>query len=249
VNSVAYTIRVSSSAKGARLRVSAREGLVVTIPEGFDEARVPEIVASKRAWVHEAERRIEAQRKFLQVGTEWHRPDTMTLRAIDQVWAVEYRQTTSERVAAVERPGQRLLVFGATDDSFLVQEALRRWLHRQAHQALEPMVRLVAELHEFSPRALAVRSQRKRWGSCSSRATISLNSRLMFLPDRLVRYVVLHELAHTVELNHSARFWATLAHAAPDYRERDAELREAWRLIPDWAWFGRKADDSTRRRT
>jgi predicted metal-dependent hydrolase len=100
------------------------------------------------------------------------------------------------------------------------------------------MMRLLAELHGFAPQSLAVRSQRKRWASCSSGATISLNSRLMFLPEQLVRYVLLHELAHTVELNHSARFWATLAHAAPDYRQRDAELREAWRLIPDWAWFG-----------
>lgn len=59
----------------------------------------------------------------------------------------------------------------------------------------------------------------------------------MFLPNRLVRYVVLHELVHTVELNHSSRFWATLAAVAPDSCERDAELRDAWRLIADWACF------------
>jgi predicted metal-dependent hydrolase len=217
--------------------VSAREGLVVTIPDGFDEARVPEILASKRVWVRETERRLQAQRKFLGEAVSWQPPQAAALRALDQTWEIAYRETSSGRVVAVERPGQQLRVSGAVNDQEKLQAALRRWLHRQTHQALKPMTRVLAEVHGFAPRRVTVRSQRKRWASCSAGATISLNSRLMFLPDRLVRYVVLHELAHTVELNHSARFWATLAAVAPDYRERDAELREAWRLIPDWARF------------
>ena len=63
------------------------------------------------------------------------------------------------------------------------------------------------------------------------------NRRLVFLPTRLVRYVLLHELAHTVEMNHSQRFWGedVLQSLAPDYRDVDEALRNAWTLIPAWA--------------
>jgi predicted metal-dependent hydrolase len=81
---------------------------------------------------------------------------------------------------------------------------------------------------------MAIRSQRTRWASCSPKGTISLNVRLMFLPQHLVRYVLLHELAHTQEMNHSRRYWAILESLEPNYLELDKELRAGWRLVPDW---------------
>ena len=62
--------------------------------------------------------------------------------------------------------------------------------------------------------------------------TISLNVRLLFLPEPLVRYVLLHELAHTQKMNHSSFFWAIVQTLEPDYQRLDAELRSAWRAIP-----------------
>jgi predicted metal-dependent hydrolase len=63
---------------------------------------------------------------------------------------------------------------------------------------------------------------------------ISRNLRLLFLPQELVRYVLLHELAHIREMNHSRRYWALLESLEPDYRALDTELRAGWRLVPDW---------------
>lgn len=72
------------------------------------------------------------------------------------------------------------------------------------------------------------RRMRSRWGSCSSLGNLSFNTLLSYLPDELVEYVVLHELAHMLEMNHSRRFWGILEYYIPDWRERREMLRYYW---------------------
>ncbi len=64
-----------------------------------------------------------------------------------------------------------------------------------------------------------------QWGSCSSRGVIMLNTALLFVPERLLEYVIVHELAHRIEQGHDARFWSVVERACPDYQARMAELK------------------------
>ena len=80
-------------------------------------------------------------------------------------------------------------------------------------------------------RRVSVRNQRTRWGSCSRRGVISLNWRLVQVPDSVRDYVLLHELAHLVHMNHSARFWKEVERLCPDYKASEAWLREHGRLF------------------
>ena len=77
------------------------------------------------------------------------------------------------------------------------------------------------------PARLAIRGQRTRWGSCTSRGTVSLNWRLVLLPSRLADYVIVHELCHLRHMNHSRRFWSLVASVIPDWAERRSELDAA----------------------
>lgn len=72
------------------------------------------------------------------------------------------------------------------------------------------------------------KGMRSRWGSCSSRGNLSFNTLLSYLPDELVEYVVLHELAHMLEMNHSSRFWSIIEYYIPDWGERREMLRYYW---------------------
>ena len=78
---------------------------------------------------------------------------------------------------------------------------------------------------------IAIRDQRTRWGSCSTRGTLSFNWRLVLAPAEILEYVVVHELCHLREPNHSPRFWALLASARPGFRsEKDWLSRHGWEL-------------------
>ncbi len=78
---------------------------------------------------------------------------------------------------------------------------------------------------------ITIREQKTRWGSCSSKGNLNFNWKLVLMPDEILDYVVVHELAHRQELNHSERFWAIVAEVLPDYRERRTELKEWGRKV------------------
>jgi len=80
-------------------------------------------------------------------------------------------------------------------------------------------------------RRITVRNQRSRWGSCSRRGTISLNWRLVQTPVFVRDYLVLHELAHLKEMNHSRRFWDEVARLCPGFREAERWLKQHSRLL------------------
>jgi predicted metal-dependent hydrolase len=229
-----YSVSVSPKAKSARLKVSAKNGLVVVIPRGFDETHIPGILHRKRAWLEKVADRFREQRKFLSPEPPGSTPERIALRVIGQEWEVDYRTTEAETVSAVERDARRLLVFGDVEDNRACRGALHRWLSRKTKEHLVPWLARLAREKRVGLENIVVKSQRTRWASCSARKTISLNIRLIFLPEPLVRYVFLHELAHCHYMNHSQKFWAQLRSYEPEFERLDSELRTAWRLIPAW---------------
>lgn len=98
--------------------------------------------------------------------------------------------------------------------------------HKEAARAL-----ITERLHHFNQHygltwnRVAIRDQRRCWGSCSSKANLNFSYKLLFLPPCLRDYIIIHELCHLKVLDHSAAFWETVAIACPEYRERARELK------------------------
>jgi predicted metal-dependent hydrolase len=161
-------------------------------------------------------------------------PTEISLLAVGETWSVEYQPTASKRITIAEKPDQRIVLSGAVDNVDLCQTALRKWAIRKGKQYLEPWLRTISAEEKLPFDKVTIRGQKTRWGSCSSRETISLNYKLLFLPPEFVRYVLIHELCHTKQLNHSAKFWALVAKKEPNYKQIKKELRAAWRYLPGW---------------
>ncbi len=124
---------------------------------------------------------------------------------------------------------------GAVDDPAFVAAVLNRWLQRRAKEVLVPWLhRLSTELSLPFNRA-AIRRQRTKWGSCSSERSINLNRNLLFLPEAMARYVLVHELCHGRRLDHSDRFWRLLETFEPNARRTAAKIRDAVEFVPRWA--------------
>lgn len=229
-----YTVRESPKARHIRLKMSVQHGLEVIVPKGFARSRIPPLLEKKRRWIQRAWQRIEEHRKFFQPPSPDQLPDHIILRAIGETWRVTYRHTKSRHVGAYEAGNDTLVVRGNIASQPACKAALRRWLARRCREKLVPWLCAISRETQLPFGKAMVRTQKTRWASCSRHKTISLNAKLLFLPPNLVRYVFVHELCHTVHLNHSAKFWALVGQNDPHYQAHDRELRKAWRLLPHW---------------
>ena len=91
-----------------------------------------------------------------------------------------------------------------------LRKVITNVIHEEAKRVLPPRLEILAEKHGFKYSSCSVRNSHSRWGSCSGKGNISLSIYLVLLTDELIDYVLLHELCHTVEMNHSERFWTLL---------------------------------------
>jgi predicted metal-dependent hydrolase len=101
-----------------------------------------------------------------------------------------------------------------------------RELRARAARELPPQLFALAARHGLTVNRVTIRNQRSRWGSCSSRAHITLNFRLMLMPPEVCEYILLHELMHLKQPNHSIRFWRLVEAACPGFREAERWLKQ-----------------------
>lgn len=246
---VAYRVRRSPRARRIRLTVTAAEGLIVTVPAQLSQRAAERYarssVAGRASWAMRSLEGVVARRALVLAGPRAQLPSQIDLRAEGRILIVDYvEDETSARAVARERdgvlrvstPAAPVRVAGIGDPAAGVK-ALRRWRDRTARTLLCRLVHeCAAETGLPAPARVSVRGQRTRWGSCSGRGTLSLNRNLIFLPPHLVRYVLVHESAHLVHLDHSPRFWEEVRSRCPDLEQLRTELRDARdSYVPVWA--------------
>lgn len=214
---VAYTVRHSGRAKRVFVKISQENGLEVVYPAG-ERRPVPEdLLRVQSSWVIKNLRRIrlasadhfrrayEEGEHFLVQGASFR----LTLR---------YDDGTS--MAATRLHGDTLevrLPAGADHES--LRDAVVRFYRDLAHDHLPARVSELADEFGFRFNKLRIKHQKTRWGSCSVKANLNLNLRLMMAPPEAIDYVIIHELCHLRELNHSENFWTHVESCCPDYRK------------------------------
>lgn len=231
----AYTLRESPRAKHVRLKITPQRGLEVVVPVGYDQERIPTLLERKRVWIRAALDRAEDMRKFFEPKPSWRLPTQIHLRAIGRVFQVEAREMEVTWVSVRETEPDTVEISGRISDRRTCQLGLTRWLACQTREHLSPRLQALSVKMGMKYQRVFVKHQKTRWASCSKRRNISLNLKLLFLPPELVDYMLIHELCHIAELNHSRRFWATVERHCPDYRRLNAQVREMWKVVPQWA--------------
>ena len=99
-------------------------------------------------------------------------------------------------------------------------------MKRQAREVLTKKSDDYKEILHVNYTRIRIGDQKTRWGSCSSKGTISYNWRLILMPERIQNYVVVHELCHLLEMNHSPAFWKKVSEVLPDYQSSRKWLKE-----------------------
>lgn len=203
----------------------------MVLPPRFDPRHAGEVLAYHRDWVERTRARLLRQRERNPLRYE-SKPQRIHFGAAQEAWSVLY-QDDLERAIWVDTAGQR--VFLREDEAHVIHAHLRSWLQTRAHAQLLPWLARKSVETGLAYLRAAVRSQKTRWGSCSSRKVININRALLFLPPALVDYICVHELCHTVHMNHSRRFWDLVERHYPAWRAAEGAMRRANEHVPVWA--------------
>ena len=233
----AYRITENARARKVILRIRPPGGLVITVPRGFDRRRLPEILEAHRLWIQATLAAV--QEHSAQINPEQILPQTIHLAAVDETWAVTYElhPGVPSELSWNFHPKPHIRLRGDASRLPAVCKLLRTWLQQYGKRHLKPWVEQLSQQTKLPYKRVAIRCQKTRWGSYSSLGTLSLNAAVLFLPPRLARLVILHELCHGTCRLHDASFWQLLQKHQPDCRRLDAELRQNAHRFPRWYLF------------
>jgi predicted metal-dependent hydrolase len=221
-----FAVRVSPRARRLTARVHVGGRVEIVVPIGVNAHAVRDFVQRFTPWIN---RKVAAMRCF--VAPSEPVPRSIEFAFTGERLSVEWRRATAPKL---ERHSNGI-VLQAADES-AARYLLQNWLKRAADERLTPQLLQLASELKYSVSRVSIRCQRTRWGSCSTRGTVSLNCSLVFLRPEVVRYLFIHELAHTKHMNHSPSFWRLVEKLEPDYRRLDRELLSGWRTVPGWVF-------------
>jgi predicted metal-dependent hydrolase len=198
----------------------------IVVPVGVNARAVRDFVQRFTPWI---DRKVAAMQCFAEAAAPV--PVSIEFAYTGERFGVRWHAAAAPAIAQC---GEELVVHAPADSQ--ARELLQGWLKRAAGERLGPPLLQLARNLNCPVERVVIRCQRTRWGSCSTRGTVSLNCSLLFLRPEVVRYLFMHELAHTRHMNHSPGFWRLVESLEPDYRRLDRELLAGWRTVPMWVF-------------
>jgi len=197
------------------LRIRPDGTLRVTIPRYGSHAEAMRFVARQNAWIDKHRTLVLARKPQAQPiihgSLIWYRGEKIPLSV-----------QSAEPKCILSFADQQLACLLPQEDC---RPRIELHLRKLAAKEFPLRVQLLAKQHGLEVKRVSVRDQKSRWGSCSARKTVSLNWRLIMAPPFVLDYVIVHELMHLREMNHSARFWQLVAAAFPQHREAQQWLK------------------------
>ncbi len=225
-----YSVRVSGKARRMILKVSLQKGLEIVLPRRHQVREVFTFIQAKKTWI---EKNVNLLKERQPASDFLILPDELNLRAYQEQWKVHYT-SAAQSPTLLQRPGNELVIYGDIREIKLCQALIKQWLQKKAFIILGEHLQRLSREYGFIYKKHGIRDQKTRWGSCSAKGHIHLNFRLIFLEAELARHILLHELCHTVHLNHSARFWRLLSQYDENWQQHRRASARMENLIPTW---------------
>ena len=163
-------------------------------------------------------------------------PKKIYLRGMKRLWKVSYIQSAGKLII-IEHPYRELALYGKKYSKSAALSLIARWVRLKAQDFLIALVKQQNRRVKATYKKIIIRSHDSQWGSYLPSKNISLDYKLIFLPPRLIKNVVLHELCHTKYWTHATKFWRELAKFDKKYKKHDNELNQAEEYIPPWVIF------------
>lgn len=219
-----YIIQRSSKRRKLTITVERNRSVVVHAPEGLSNEKIRHVVESKRKWIYE---KISHPQKYRDLP---HAPGKELVSGESALYlGRQYRIEVVKTGLAEVQFAQRFLIPATKGDNRV--EALREWYIGKAKEKLVPRAKLHARELGVDVNGVKIVDNRYRWGSCTLNDNINFNWRLIKAPMFVIDYVIVHELAHLIETNHTPRFWNIIRAKAPTMEKAKEWLKEHGELL------------------
>ena len=201
--------------KSVKITISTNGKLVVFAPAKMPLSRLSELINQKAKWIE------KKMQQVTQVNID-HKP-IITFKQLSVCGSLY--DITPEQTKAIAIEANKVIVPSkfCTDGTYI--KRLLKWQRALAEQVLTKRLESLSKTHEIAYKNLKIGDYKAKWGSCDTSKNIKLNWRLIMLSHSVIDYVILHELSHTYEMNHSQRFYAVLTKLMPDWKKSRLELK------------------------
>lgn len=211
---------IRTSRKTVSLIVNSKGELVVRAPLHVPDSLVKELVASKAAWI---------ARKIEEVNTTSSLPEKQFVEGESFLYlGRSYPLFFGDNLGINVEISDKLVVSCGKDD---VRDVLIHWYRQRALETITERCDHFSRVTGLRPSRIKISNAGKRWGSCSSQGNLNFAWRLVMAPPEVIDYVVVHELCHLREMNHSQQFWARVSSIMSDYESRRKWLRQNGRYL------------------
>lgn len=207
-----YEMRKYESARNIKIKIN-KDGIIkVSLPNYIPYLMARKFVKNNNDWITKKIDALKFQKnKYYYLGNniDLIKKDNINNKNLNYIFK-----------------NDKLIIQKNPNDNFSDSDLFFKWLKIQAEDYIPNRVQKLAKLHNFDYKKLQLKNLNSRWGSCSIKKILSFNVKLMYFNYKVIDYVIVHELCHLKEMNHSAKFWKLVKSIIPDYNSYRKELNK-----------------------
>lgn len=207
--------------KSITIKVDASGQVTVLAPVGTSKKVILEQVQGKAQWIVKQLDYFNNLRLQTQALTE-----KKGILYLGREYPLQLEIDPGRTNFEVKLEVDKIIVRTPVSDRSIIKEVLEAWYRKQAREQITERIACYEDRIARVPGRVCIKTQKCRWGSCSTLGNLNFNWRLVMAPARVIDYVVVHELCHLLELNHSRKFWDLVAQFIPEYKESKEWLKK-----------------------
>lgn len=211
-----YQIKRSSSSLAIRISINAKAEVVVRAPKFMPEFMIRKFVESQKDWIESNLAKVKKNQVLV---------ESNELYIFDKKYQVVINNSADKMGVAV-KDGQIHVNNLSVKTAAKIQQQIEEFLKKTASKYISTRTQELAKKMEISYKRIALKEQSSRWGSCSSYGNLNFNWRLVHYSPAIIDYVIIHELTHRLEMNHSKKFWEIVKKYDSEYLIHKGQLRK-----------------------
>ena len=215
---IPYTVQTHPRARSLKIKILSDGSVVVVRPKwGFFLKSIDSFVQENMAWIENTRSKMLSAKKS--------KPQNQN---VVLVFGKEYQKVidfSGKKKIGVVIDGETIIINPVSNTATSIKKALDTFLKTTAEKYILPRTRQLAETMQIKFQNITLRQQKTRWGSCSSYGNLNFNWQLVHNPPAVIDYVIIHELAHRKQMNHSEKFWEIVRRYDPEYLKHRGWLK------------------------